>query len=154
MKIRKVRPDEWENLQALNNEVFVDNAKYDPDLVLDWAYSDEGRKYFQELVNDPDSICFVAEDNNKLVGYLAASPKLISYRKSRYLEVDNIGVIPTYRSHGVGKMLMDICKEWARENNYQKLYVNSYFQNEQAIRFYKKNGFNPIDISLELALSD
>jgi len=152
MKIRKVKPNEWSNLQELNNEVFVDNAKYDPDLVLDWAYSDEGRKYFQELVNDPDSICFVAEDNNLLVGYLAASPKPISYRKSRYLEVDNMGVIPDYRSKGVGKILMDTCKEWAKDNDYQKLFVNSYSKNEKAIRFYKKCGFDNIDISLEMNL--
>lgn len=152
MKIRKARADESTILQDLNNEVFVDNVKYDPDLVLDWAYSEAGKKYFQELVADPESICFIAEDDGKLVGYLAASPKPISYRKSRYLEVDNMGVIPEYRSKGVGRMLMDACKKWATENNYQKMFVNSYAKNEKAVSFYQKCGFEIIDVSLEMTI--
>jgi len=48
-------------LQKLNDEVFADNAKYDPDLKLDWAVSSKGQEYFQKLVNNPDHICFVAE---------------------------------------------------------------------------------------------
>jgi GNAT superfamily N-acetyltransferase len=152
MNIRKVRSNEWSNLQELNNEVFIDNAKYDPDIVIDWAHSDMGKQYFQELVNDVKSVCFVAEDKGRLVGYIAAAPKDISYRKSRYLEIDNMGVIPIYRSKGVGSLLMAEAKKWARENNYQKLFVNSYFKNEKAIRFYQKCGFSPIDLSLEMNL--
>lgn len=92
MHIRKVKADEWSNLQVLNNEVFVDNAKYDSDLIEEWALSEAGKTYFQELVTDTQSVCFVAEDElGKLIGYLAASPKPISYRKSKYLEIDNMG---------------------------------------------------------------
>lgn len=151
VKIRKAKTDEWSALQTLNNEVFVDNAKYDPDLVVDWAYSDLGKKYFQKLVNDQESVCFVAEDSSrKLVGYIAASPKYFSYRKSRYVEVDNMGVIPSFRSQGIGQMLMEECKKWAKANNFQKLYVNSYSQNEKAIAFYQRCGFQKIDVSLEV----
>jgi len=103
------------------------------------------------LVNDPNSICFVAENSDsKLVGYFAASDKSISYRKSKYLEVDNMGVMPEYRSQGIGKELMDECKRWAKEKGYQKLFVNSYYKNEKAIKFYKRCGFGEIDVSLEL----
>lgn len=153
MTIRTAQPQEWAELQKLNNEVFVDNASYDPDLVLDWAYSEAGEAYFKELVTDETSLCYVAEDDTgALVGYIAASPKPISYRKSKYLEIDNMGVIPSHRSLGIGKMLMDACKEWARKHGYQKLYVNSYAANQKAIHFYKKFGFEVIDISLEMII--
>lgn len=151
MKIRKVNKNEWSDLQILNNEVFVDNAKYDPDIIEDWAFSEAGKKYFQELVNDNKSICFVAEnESGKLVGYIAASPKPFSYRKSKYLEVDNMGVIPEYRSQGVGAKLMEECKDWAKENGYHRMFVVSYFKNNKAVNFYKKCGFEEIDISLEM----
>ena len=151
MKIRQVYKNEWSDLQVLNNEVFIDNAKYDPDIIEDWAFSEAGKKYFQELVADETSICFVAEnDSGKLVGYIAGSPKPFSYRKSKYFEVDNMGVIPEYRSQGVGAALMEECKKWAKENGYQRLYVVSYFKNDKAINFYKKCGFEKIDTSLEM----
>ncbi len=50
MKIRQALPTEWNKLQLLNDEVFVDNYKYDPDLKLDWAMSAAGEKYFKELI--------------------------------------------------------------------------------------------------------
>lgn len=84
-----------------------------------------------------------------MVGYIAASPKPFSYRKSTYLEVDNMGVIPEYRSQGIGGMLMEECKKWAKQNGYQKLFVNSYSENKKAISFYKNCGFNLIDVGLE-----
>lgn len=153
MQIRKATKEEWSDLQVLNNEVFVDNAKYDPDIIEDWAFSDAGKKYFQDLVNDDESICFVAQNQSgKLVGYIAASPKPFSYRKSKYLEVDNMGVVPKYRSQGIGAKLMTECKNWARKNGYQKLYVNSYFRNKRAIAFYKNCGFGEIDTSLEMVI--
>jgi ribosomal protein S18 acetylase RimI-like enzyme len=150
MKIRKAKINEWSNLQDLNNEVFLDNAKYDPDIIIDWAYSEAGEKYFKELVNDQKSLCIVAEtDFGELVGYLAASPKEFGYRKSKYLEVDNMGVIPEYRSKGLGRELMDKAIEWAKENGFQKVYVCSYSENDKAIKFYEKCGYKKIDVSLE-----
>jgi len=154
MKIRKINKNEWSDLQVLNNEVFIDNAKYDSDIIIDWAMSEVGKKYFQELVNDTESVCFVVEnDLGKLVGYIAGSPKPCSYRKSKYFEIDNMGVIPEYRSQGIGAKLMEECKGWAKENGYHKLFVTSYFANNKAITFYKKTGFEEIDLSLELTLN-
>ncbi len=56
--IRPAQPDEIKKLQALNDEIFVDNYKYDPDLRLDWAQSPEyGGKYFSDLLNNRNAIC-------------------------------------------------------------------------------------------------
>ncbi len=149
LKIRSAKITEVQYLQDLNDEVFIDNAKYDPDLKLDWAQSELGKKYFTELVSDPEQICLIAEDDGKPVGYIAASTKEFSYRLSRYLEIDNMGVIPQYRSKGVGSLLMKKLMEVAKKRGYQKIFVNSYFANTKAIAFYKKNGFGEIDVSLE-----
>jgi ribosomal protein S18 acetylase RimI-like enzyme len=153
IRIRTAKKTEWPKLQDLNNEVFIDNQKYDADLVRDWSHSKAGKKYFQELVDDPKSLCLVAEaDSGELVGYLAASPKPISHRKSKYFEVDNMGVTPDHRSKGIGQKLMERCVKKAKERGYQKVYVNSYSSNAGAIKFYKKYGYSEIDISLELEI--
>ncbi len=152
ISIRPAKKNEVTKLQSLNQEVFIDNHKYDPDLVMDWAISKTGKEYFTKLLHDPTSYCLVAEDNEKLVGYIAARKKDFGYRKSKYLEIENMGVNPTYRSQGIGSQLMQKCLEWAKKQGYQKVYVNAYFANNKAITFYKQNGFSEIDVSLEREL--
>lgn len=149
MVIRLARIDEVKDLQILNDEVFIDNQKYDSDLDMNWARSDKGREYFTKLLSNPNAFCLFAEENKKIVGYIAAAPKDISYRKSKYIEIENMGVIPEYRSKGIGAKLIQKCLEWAKSKGSQKVYVNSYFKNIKAISFYKKNGFSEIDVSLE-----
>jgi ribosomal protein S18 acetylase RimI-like enzyme len=153
IKIRPVTPSEWPHLQDLNNEVFIDNAQYDPDIIVDWALSEKGKKYFQEVSFDSTYICLVAEnEDGKLVGYIAGAPKDYSYRKSKYIELGDMGVIPEYRSQGIGANLVQEFLKSAREKGYQKAVVSSYSGNEKGVRFYKKCGFEPIDISLERSL--
>lgn len=136
-------------LQDLNDEVFVDNHKYDTDLKMDWAQSEAGSKYFTEILNNPNSICLIAKDESKPVGYIAAGPKDFDYRLSKYLEIENMGVTPEYRSKGVGSKLMVKLYELAKQKGYQKIYINAYIENTGAITFYEKNGFRKIDVSLE-----
>lgn len=83
VNIRPAGKDEVKVLQDLNDEVFIDNQKYDADLDMDWAQSDKGKKYFTELLDNTEACCFIAEDNEKKIGYIAAGPKPVSYRKSR-----------------------------------------------------------------------
>jgi ribosomal protein S18 acetylase RimI-like enzyme len=139
-------------LQSLNNEVFMDNSKYDSDLKTDWAQSSAGYEYFNTLVTDKDSICLIATHQEQGIGYLVASAKPIPYRLSKYLEIENMGVVPEYRSQGIGKKLINQCLNIAKSRGYQKVYVNAYFQNKGAISFYKNNGFAEIDLSLEKTL--
>jgi diamine N-acetyltransferase len=149
MIIRQARKDEIKKLQDLNDKAFADNPNYDPDLDLNWAQSDEGKKYFTNAVNSSDNYFLVAEEKSTLVGYLAAAPKHFDFRKSNYIEIENLGIIPEYRSKGLGKKLIEKCLKWAKEKGYQKAYLRCYFKNTHALSFYKNNGFSEISVSLE-----
>jgi diamine N-acetyltransferase len=152
VNVRPANKNEVKDLQDLNDAVFIDNYKYDSDLDLNWAQSDKGHQYFTKLLDNPDSCCLIAEEDGRKIGYLAARPKPMSYRKSKYFEIENIGVIPEYRSKGIGTMLMNECLKWAKSQGFQKAYLNAYFDNHSAIEFYKRNGFSEIDLSLEKSL--
>ena len=149
INVRLARRNEVTDLQKLNNEVFIDNTIYDDDLDPNWAMSNKGFTYFTSLLNDPQSLCLIVEDGEKKIGYLAAGPKEIDYRLGKYAEVQNMGVIPEYRSHGIGKQLLCRCFDWARNQGFSKVFVCSYAKNKRAIEFYRSSGFEEIDISLE-----
>lgn len=149
MTIRFAKQDEVATLQNLNDEVFVDNSKYDPDLKMDWAQSDEGKKYFTSVLQSSESICLIAEQDGNPIGYLVAMPKRFDYRLSKYIEIENMGVTTTSRSKGVGTALIYECCRAAKERGYQKVYVCAYSANSRAITFYRQCGFTAIDVSLE-----
>jgi len=153
ISIRPANLTDIKSLQDLNDEIFIDNHNYDPDLRMDWAQAEDGgKRYFTDLVNNPEAICLIAVADNQPIGYIAASPKEINYRNSKYIEIENMGVNPANQSQGIGSQLMNQCLQFAKEKGYQKVYINCYFQNTKAVNFYRRNGFSEIDICLEKTL--
>ena len=74
---------------------------------MDWATSEQGKDYFTQLLHKKDACTFIAQKDGKPVGYITAAPPAdLSSRKSRYIEIENLGVNLQYRSHGIGAMLM------------------------------------------------
>jgi ribosomal protein S18 acetylase RimI-like enzyme len=147
--IRTANRNDLEIIRNLDQEVFIDNQKYDSDLKMDWTKSGEGINYFTNLLNDHESCCLIAEDAEKPVGYIIATPRKITYFKTKHIEINGIGVTPKYQSQGIGSLLIEECIAWAKLKGYEKIYVNSYYKNTKAINFYKKGGFSEIDISLQ-----
>ncbi|HEU0080619.1 MAG TPA: GNAT family N-acetyltransferase [Candidatus Paceibacterota bacterium] len=150
--IRRATGQDVSYLQALNNEVFVDNQQYDSDPQVGWSLTDEAKGYYTSMARDADALCLIAEENGKRIGYLAGSKKEEVGRKSRYLEVNDMGVSPAYRSKGVGRMLLDECFKIAKEKGFDRVFVRVYFDNAKAIGFYKNSGFKEIELGLERAL--
>ena len=150
--IRKATLEDRNILQLLNDQVFIDNAKYDPDLNLEWAKSELGEKYFSDLLQDPKAFCIIASYGKKNIAYLAGRPKSIDYRKSKYVELENMGVIPEFHSQRVGSRLIKEFFDWAKKASFDKVILSAYSKNKQAIEFYKKHGLTNIDVSLEKSL--
>ena len=119
---------------------------------MDWAMGEKGKNYFTKSVSSNTSVCFIAEIDNKAVGYIAVGHKMTYFRKSRYLEVENVGVSPEFRSQGIGVELIKEAKDWGKERGYQRLFVSSYFHNTKANQFYKRNGFAEVDLGLEMKI--
>lgn len=150
--IRKAKPKDWQIIQRLNNEVFLSDSKHDDDLNLDWPYNGEGVEYYKKLASSGYGNCVIAYDNDKAVGYVAMSVKDFGYRKSKYVEIENMGVDPDHRSQGIGHLLINETKKWAKSQNATKLYVEAYFKNNKAIKFYKRGGFGEIDLEMDMTI--
>lgn len=151
INIRTARKDEVKDLQDLDDGIFIGSPKYDNDFDTNWAQT-KGKAYFTDLLNNPEACCLIAEEDGEKIGYIAAVPKSISYRKSKYIEIENIGVALEYRSKGIGTLLIDECLKWAKSKGFQKAYVNAYFHDTKAVEFYKRNNFSEIDLCLEKLL--
>jgi GNAT superfamily N-acetyltransferase len=152
INIRKATVKDVSILQNLDQQIFLSDQKYDQDLDMNWAKSNNGKKYFSTLLKNSMNICLIAEQNNLPIGHIILNPKDSIYKLSKSVEITSLGIDPKFRSQGIGSILIQKALEWVKINGFQKVYVNAYFKNLDGIKFYKKNGFSEIDLGLELTL--
>ncbi len=72
----------------------------------------------------------------------------------RYLELDNIVVLETERSRGIGKMLMNSLNEVAEKRECKMLALDSYTTNFKAHKLFYNLGFVPRGFHFIKFLSD
>ena len=149
IEIKKALPKDWKTIQKLNNFVFINDKDHDDDLDLDWPFSKQGIKYYKDLATGKYGHCLIVYSGNNAVGYIAIAIKEFGYRKSKYVEIENMGVDPKFRSKGIGKKLLDSATKWAKTKGATKLYVSAYWRNKRAINFYKNNKFYEIGLEMD-----
>jgi RimJ/RimL family protein N-acetyltransferase len=97
------------------------------------------RTMIENISKQKNSTIFVAEDYEKLVGYLMAfGGNAKRNRHSAYLVV---GILKEHRGKGVGTELFRKLESWARERNIHRLELTVMTQNQAGIALYKKMGF-------------
>ena len=96
------------------------------------------RERFEFVINHADHCIFVAELDQKLVGYAWVQrygPRLRSGEESARLH--DLFTLPTHRQQGIGKALLEATKNWCKVGGVHYLEWQS---SKQAIAFYEKLG--------------
>ena len=101
---------------------------------------------FVEMDEDSlHSTLLALNDEGEAVGVLTLVESLGIYAGGRIGVINELYVVPPYRSEGVGKILLDAAKELAEERGWQRLEVTTPGeQYEKTLRFYEREGFLPI----------
>jgi len=152
--IRKATISDLPAVKELNKQIFIKNPKYDDDAIENFAHTPQGEKYFTEAIKSKKGCFLIAEEDGQMVGYTNGEEKKVSYRKSRYFEIDNLGAIPEKKRQGIGKKILNAITNWAKKKGFQKIYLNCYAKNKEALSFYRSNGYSEIDICLEKKISE
>ena len=150
--IKKATLEDLKTIQNLNNQLFeLEKENYDSTLVSNWPLTNEGKSYFEDLINNHYVI--VAILNDEIVGYLAGTiNEKGSYEEIQYGEINNMLVKDECRGYGIGKKLISNFKDYCRENNIYNVKVEASAKNKNAMNFYKKNGFEEFNITLTMSI--
>ncbi len=98
------------------------------------------KAWINNLNNNPKSNLLIAEMANQIVGLLF----FISNTKIKNAHTGEFGVSvhPDFQGIGIGRVLIETLLDWAKENAaIEKVYLNVFATNEQALRLYKDLGF-------------
>ena len=90
---------------------------------------------------DPMNIYLVAEASNQKIGYASCHLQWLLHHEGKVAEIQEMFVLPEWRSQGVGKMLIESIKQKAKELGAVQLEVTTRLIREKAINFYKREHF-------------
>src|SRR5690554_836230 len=112
-----------------------------------WKYTEEifSEPYFKEYEDDDIDISYI-EEEDKVVFFYYAENNCIGRIKicsnwNGYAIIKDIAVAKEYRKNGVGTALLNKAIEWAMDNNFGGLMLETQDINLSACRFYTKNHF-------------
>jgi len=114
-----------------------------------WRYTEEGRKQIKtqiiDFLNNPNSIAFVAEENNRIIGY---ADGIISRRDTHLPPiVGHIGIIyveEERRKKGVGTLLVKALYDYFEEKDVEQVNLRHVIGNMEAEKFWSALGFKPV----------
>lgn len=120
----------------LQNDLQDICAQMQPDL---WAADNQMTSYKPELLKEfleAGNILLLAKDGDKIAGAVIAH-KLLHPAGESSLYVHELDTHPDYRRQGVATMLINKCKELAKEMNLTEVWLGTETDNDAANAFYK-----------------
>lgn len=133
--IRPAVPTDEAAVLALIEELFEPPGERSPD------YSRErGREGFRVAVEHPEADVLLALDGDVLVGLASVYLDLPFIRFGKRCWLQDLVVMASRRSEGIGKLLLDAATEWARERGCTHMELASGIGRLDAHRFYLREG--------------
>ncbi len=142
--IEKATQADFDAVQKFTEKLNIDIAdKYDHTVNKQFVYTDNGKKYIEKVLNNDDSVVFIAKTEGKAVGYILATIEKIGDFRTIHSksEIDFLWVDEGYRGNGIGSMLMQSIQTWSKEKGVDQITLYVDHSNIDAVTLYKKEGF-------------
>ena len=145
VSIKKVEVSEVDALLAFSKETFYEffagwNEPKNMDAYSALAFTPE--KMLSELSNTNSEFYF-ALDEDVIVGYIKLNynDAQTDIQDENTLEIERIYVSGDYHGKYIGKQLLDFVINIARSKQFNYVWLGVWENNQKAIAFYKRNGF-------------
>ena len=95
------------------------------------------------ILKSKDHAAFVAEYENKIVGWVGAA-QAIMIEVMPYCEINGLVINEHHRGMGIGKLLIERVKHWAKEKGNDKIGLHCNVKRTEAHLFYQHLGFTEL----------
>lgn len=104
------------------------------------GFSIESTRSFVETIEKNNWAQFYAVKDGDVIGWCDILPR--NFEGVRHVGTLGIGVLPEYRGTGLGSQLLERAIEHAKsQNGIEKVELEVFESNENAVQFYLKHGF-------------
>ncbi len=145
-----IRKAEYKDVETLNNFLTLlirDERQYDLGIDENFVVTN----MYENYIEDSSKLIIVAEENEKIVGYLYGiiKPNDDTY-KYIVAKLDALYIDSNFRNKGIATALIEYFKEWAKNQNVNKIEVNVWSKNTKAKKLYEKNAFQTTSETLTI----
>lgn len=85
---------------------------------------------------------YIIEYNSKKCGFISLYTSILLHHNSKITEIQELVIEEKYRSHGIGRRVIESVEKICRENKVEQLEVCTNMKRTKSQSFYKNNGFN------------
>jgi GNAT superfamily N-acetyltransferase len=103
----------------------------------DWD-AERAAAAIRAVTESDDAVILVVRDGGRIVGLCSVYLDIQSVRFGQRAWVEDLAVDPRSRSGGIGKLLLEAAKDWARAHGAKRLALESAEARVDAHRFYER----------------
>lgn len=148
--IREATIDDFPSVQKLYHSLFLNEHKRDTLIDTTWPLQKGGEQFLRHMIYDENAICFVAQVQNRIIGFLIGSLlKHDPIRPGVKAQLISIFVEEPFRNRLFGSSLINRFLIWAREHEAKRVSVVVQHDNNHGKALYKRLGFSDHLVILE-----
>lgn len=155
MTIRFATERDLEQVNALRRQVNELHVQGKPEIFKP-GFSEELQNYIYTIFADPQKSVVVAERDDTIAGYAILNrvrrPETPYMFVREYLDVDEFGVDEACRRQGVASELIAFIRACASREGFDRIELNMWEFNQNALAFYEAAGFQTYRRYMELKL--
>lgn len=143
MKIRKANKKDFNKLVELGLELLKYEMKLGLHYKIDKETIDYVKKDTKELLRKKDFAIFVAEKDNKIIGFISGMIKILLpiYKRRREGFMLDAFVEKQYRGKDVGSSLLKELEKWFKFKKINFVTTEVYRYNKKALKRWRQLGF-------------
>ncbi|MHC3467245.1 N-acetyltransferase family protein [Streptomyces sp. 7R007] len=151
--VRRARTEDIPGLVESSAGLFAEDAgTRDSTMNVDWP-REHGAASFAAALEDPSRLVLAVDCGGQVVGHLVGSLTEPSARRPvTSATLVSMYVRPEHRRARAGARLVAEFLDWARRQGAEHAEVTAYAANVDAVRFYERNGFGAMLLTLRQAL--
>lgn len=142
IQIRNIEPSDNVAIASVIRNALAEFGANKPGTV----FFDPTTDHLFELFKAPGSVYYVAEKNGKILGGCGIFPTEALPEKT--CELVKLYLDKAARGTGLGKALLLKAMDWAKNNGYEQVYLESMPELSKAVSIYEKVGFEKLNKAL------
>ena len=103
--------------------------------------SEQMRRRFKAISDDPSNDTLVAEREGKVLGMVGLRIERSYGSDDSYVQIRDFVVCSEHRGKGVGRTLISAAEDWARRRGARDVMLTTHKRRTDAHRFYRSMGY-------------
>lgn len=153
MIIRFAKENELVRVNELRKQVNDLHVEGKPE-VFKAGFNDELRDHVYDIWNDPEQEIVVADSDGIICGFAVlhhiVKPATPFMYERDFMDVDEFCVDKEYRRQGVASEIITFIRKYAKEKGFNRIELNMWEFNQDALAFYEAVGFKTYRRYLEM----